>query len=63
MRYLKVTVSSKYGDETLYTPLTEGKKYTSGELLEIGQDIVSNEFSWGMEEVDESEVPEEERFE
>jgi hypothetical protein len=63
MKYLKVIVSSRYGDETLYAPLENGKRYTSGELLEIGQDLVNNEFSWGMEEVDESEVPEGDRFE
>lgn len=63
MKYLKVTVNSRYGDETLYTPLDEGAEYTESDLLEIGQDLMNNEFSWGMEEVDESEVPEGDRFE
>lgn len=58
-RYLRVSISGKYGDEVHYTPL-EDRKYTWEELQQIGQDVVNEEYSWGIGEelLDESEVPE-----
>lgn len=59
-RYLRVSISGKYGDEVHYTPLEDGVDYTWEELQQIGQDVVNEEYSWGIGEelLDESEVPE-----
>lgn len=56
-KYLKVVIEGKYESETHYMEL-EDKEYTDSELLQIGQDCVNEQYSWGQSVVDESEVPE-----
>lgn len=61
-KYLRVSISSRYGDEVHYTALDD-REYSQEELLRVGQDVVNEEYSWGIGErlLDESEVPEGER--
>lgn len=59
-KYLKVVIDGKYDSETHYIEL-EDQEYTEAELLQFGQDIVNEQYSWGQSVVDESEVPEGER--
>lgn len=56
-RYLKVVIDGKYETDTLYAELDD-RPYPESELLQIGQDLVNEEYSWGQSVVDESEVPE-----
>jgi hypothetical protein len=61
--YLKVYIEGKFvgTDTTVYEKLDDLTLYSPEELEGIAQDIVNNEYSWGHEVVDESEVPEEGR--
>lgn len=63
MRYLKVHVEGcNVGcGGALYSALDDLTRYTEEDLLQIGQDMANEEHSWGMEVVDESEVPEGDR--
>lgn len=63
-KYLKVTISGRYGDEFYYEPLDD-REYTREELQQIGQDRVNEEYSWGISDelLDEADVPEGERVE
>ncbi|WP_327292483.1 hypothetical protein [Streptomyces sp. NBC_01198] len=62
-RYVKVDIEGKFvgTDVTVFTPLDDGKEYSPDELEEIAQDVVNQEYTWGFDVVDESEVPEGER--
>jgi hypothetical protein len=62
VKYLKVTISGRYQDEIHYVAL-DAEEYTEAELMEIGQDCVNEQYSWGIGQrlLDESEVPEGER--
>lgn len=61
MKYLRVNISGRYGDEHVYERLDPLTEYSEKDLEEIGQDLVNQEYSWGVEVVDEEEVPEDER--
>lgn len=61
MKYLRVSISGRYGDEQVYERLDPLTEYSERDLKEIGQDLVNQEYSWGVEVVDEEEVPEDER--
>lgn len=64
MKYLRVDIEGCVigcCSEPIYTALDGLTEYTDKDLVEIGQDIVNEQHSWGYEVVDENEVPENER--
>ncbi|ATI18761.1 hypothetical protein SEA_DAUDAU_60 [Streptomyces phage Daudau] len=63
VRYVKVDIEGKFigSDVTVYAPLEDGVEYTPDEIEDIAQDLVNQEYTWGHDVVDESEVPEDER--
>lgn len=61
MKYLKVNISSRYGDEHVYERLDDLTEYSEKDLQEICHDMVNNVYSWGYSVVDEDVVPEDER--
>lgn len=61
MKYLRVTVEGPYDTTTVYEALDPLTEYTEKDLLEIGQDVVQNVYTWGHAVVDESEVPDGDR--
>jgi hypothetical protein len=62
-KYLRVTISGPYNEEIRYVPLDDGVEYSWEELQQIGQDVVNEVYSWGIDEelLDEEDVPEEGR--
>lgn len=57
--YLRVHVETRHDQEDLYSRI-DGDE-TEEQLLAIGQDMVNGYASWGIDTVDESEVPEGDR--
>ncbi|QDP44261.1 hypothetical protein KGG70_gp23 [Streptomyces phage Celia] len=64
MRYLKVEIEGRFinTDITTYVPLEEGDEKDDALLEQLAQEAVNQEMPWGFAVVDESEVPEGERF-
>jgi hypothetical protein len=60
-RYLKVHVETPTEQADLYVDLGTATDYTEDDLLKIGQDAVNEYASWGVDVIDESEVPERDR--
>ena len=61
MRYLRVVINTPYDSSYVYEPLDQLSEYTEKDLDSIAQDIFYNEYNYGFDVVDESDVPEHER--
>lgn len=63
MTWLKVAIEGCHPgcDADLYTELDPLTRYTEKELLDIGQDMVNERHSWGIELIEDDAVPDGER--
>lgn len=64
MKYLRVDVEGCVQgccNDPLYSGLDPLTEYDEDALLEIGQDMVNEQHSWGFRVVDEEDVPEGDR--